>query len=98
MNNPEQNNTLAKIRKTQETISVIIGTVFAITMCVDFFTYALLADRGLITALWLMGLSVIVMLLILFYLKHVSFFLTRLWLGRRAEFREIMARLDSTDL
>jgi len=80
MNNPERKDTLAKTKKTQETISVIIGTVFTITMCVDFFTYALLADRGMITALWMMGISVIVMLLILFKLKHVSSFLTRLWL------------------
>ncbi len=97
MHSPEQK-TLARIKKTQENIAVIIGTVFTLTMCVDFFTYALLADRGLITALWMMGISVLIMLLILFYLKRVSFFLTRLWLGRRVEFRELMAGLHATDL
>jgi len=97
VSNSEREKALKKIKKTQENISVVIGTVFTVTMCVYFFTYALLADRGLSAALWAMGISVIVMLLILAYLKRVSFFLTRLWLGRRNELRDTFTELRALD-
>jgi len=97
MSFPEQENALEKIKKTQENISVFIGTLFTVTMCIYFFTYALLADRGLSAALWAMGISVIVMLLILAYLKRVSFFLTSLWLGHRSELRDAFAKLHAAN-
>lgn len=98
MDSPEQQKKLDRIKKAQENLSVLIGTVFVLIMCVDFFTYALLADKGMSGALWAMGISVITMLLILFNLKRVSFFLIQLWFGRRAEFGEIFAKLRATDL
>ena len=81
MSSPDREESIATIKKTQENIAVVIGTIFALTMCVYFFTYAMLVDKGLSGGLWTMGISSVLMLLILIYLKPVSFFLTRLWLG-----------------
>jgi len=85
--------TIASITKKQENIAVVIGVIFALTLCTYFFTYAMLVDKGHSGGLWLMGLSSILMLLILIYLKQVSFFLTRLWLGRKPAYREAFASI-----
>ena len=84
----------AHIRKVQENIAVAIGVLFALTMSVYFFTYAMLVDKGLSGGLWVMGISSVVMLLILIRLKAVSFALTRLWLGRRPAYREFFSELS----
>lgn len=98
MSSNKRDEAIAQIRKTQENVAVIIGTFFTLTMCIFFFTYAMLVDKGLSGALWAMGLSSVAMLLMLIKLKAVSFFLTRLWLGRRAELRDTFAGLTAADL
>jgi len=98
MSSPDREEVIARIKKTQENIAVVIGSIFALTMCVYFFTYAMLVDKGISGGLWTMGISSIVMLLMLIKLKNVSFFLTRLWLGRRTELRDTFANLTAADL
>jgi len=98
MSRSAREESLERIKKIQENIAVVLGTIFALTLCVYFFTYAILVDKGLSGGLWAMGVSSIAMLFILIYLKRVSFFLTRLWLGRRAELRDVFAGLNATDL
>jgi len=85
------------IRKKQENISVVIGVVFALTLCVFFFTYAMLVDKGLSGELWMMGLSSVAMLLVLIKLKPVSFFFARLWLGRRPHYSDAFTVIAATD-
>jgi len=82
-----------KIRKTQENIAVVIGVIFALTLSVYFFTYAMLVDKGLSSLLWAMGISSIVMLLILIRLKTVSMWITSVWLGRKPQYRQALDRL-----
>lgn len=79
------------IKNTQNNIAVVLGTVLALIMCGYFFTYALLTDMGRYDLLWAEALSSLVMLLILFNLKKVSFLLARLWLGRRPDLRDALA-------
>jgi len=98
MSNAQASEALERIKKTQENIAVVIGTIFTLTLCVYFFTYAMLVDKGLYGLLWVQGLSALTMLLALIYLKPVSFFFTRLWLGRRAELRDTFAGLKASDL
>jgi len=84
-----------RIKKVQENIAVVIGTVFTLILCIYFFTYAMLVDKGLYGLLWAQGLSALAMLLMLIRLKQVSFFFTRLWLGRRADLRNAFSELNA---
>jgi len=93
----DQTTIMASIKKTQENIAVVIGVVFTVTMCIYFFTYAMLVDKGLSGALWMMGMSSIAMLLALIRLKAVSFFFTRLWLGRRPHYKDAFSSISATD-
>jgi len=86
---------MTSVKKKQENIAVVIGVIFALTLCTYFFTYAMLVDKGLSGALWLMGTSSILMLLVLIFLKQVSFFFVRLWLGRRPGYREAIDELSA---
>ncbi|WP_018294989.1 hypothetical protein [Mariprofundus ferrooxydans] len=95
MTSNDTSDILASIRKTQENIAVVIGVIFTLIMCIYFFTYAMMVDRGYSGALWLMGISSILMLLALIYLKKVSFFFTRLWLGRKAPYRDVIATMSA---
>jgi len=88
---------IESIRKKQENIAVMIGVVFALTMCVYFFTYAMLVDKGLSGALWIMGISSILMLLALIKLKPISFFFAKLWLGRKKDYRDAFSVIAATD-
>ncbi len=95
---PEQSNIIDKLRKTQENIAVVIGVFIALTLSVYFFTYAMLVDKGLEGMLWMQGLSAITMVLILIYLKQVSYVLAKLWLGRKSEFRDALASVKLADI
>ncbi len=97
MTENDQSVIIESIRQKQENIAVVIGVVFALTMCVYFFTYAMLVDKGLSGALWVMGLSSIAMLLVLIKLKPVSFFFARLWLGRRPHYQAAFSVIAATD-
>ena len=93
----DQSVIIESIRKKQENIAVVIGVVFALTMCIYFFTYAMMVDKGFSGALWVMGLSSIAMLLVLIKLKQVSFFFARLWLGRRPHYSNAFAEIAAAD-
>jgi len=97
MTENDQTVMIESIKKKQENIAVVIGVVFALTMCVYFFTYAMLVDKGLSGALWLMGISSLLMLLALIKLKSISFFIVRLWLGRRPLYRDALAMIAAAD-
>jgi len=98
MSSTNREEALTSIKKTQENIAVVIGTFFALSMCVFFFTYAMLVDKGLSGALWTMGLTSLGMLLVLIKLKAVSFFFARIWLCRRAELRDTLTSITAGDL
>jgi len=89
---------LEKIKRIQENIAVVIGTTFTITLCVYFFTYAMLVDKGLSGGLWAMGISSLIMLLMLIKLKHVYFFLTRLLYARNQSLHGVLTSISVSDL
>ncbi len=88
---------IERVRKIQENIAVVIGVIIALTLSVYFFTYAMLVDKGLTDLLWAQGISAVIMVLILIYLKPISLAITRLWLRRRPEYRAILDDWDELD-
>jgi len=95
MTSPASAEAHEKIKKTQENIAVVIGTIFTLILCIYFFTYAMLVDKGLYGFLWAQGLSALAMLLMLIRLKSVSFFITRLWLGHKVELQDAFSELKA---
>lgn len=98
MSEQQRQQAMERLKKVQENIAVGLGVIIGLTLSVYFFTYAMLVDKGLTGALWLQGISAIVMVLVLIYLRQVSFLLARLWLGRKAELRPLLNNITLGDL
>jgi len=95
MSNTDQASIIASIRKTQETIALIIGVTLAVMLSVYFFTYAMVVDKGLMTILWAMGISSLVFVVVLFRLQNVAFFIARLGLGRKLGYQGVFASISA---
>jgi len=89
---------IEKIRKTHENMAVVIGFAFGCILSAYFFTFSMFVDQGRSGLLWFQGISSVVIIVLLFKLKHVAFFFTRIWLARRREYREALAQLTVADL
>ncbi len=98
MSRNDPSNALETIRKTREKIGVTLGSIIAVLLCVYLFTYSSLLYSSMSYLFWVEAISLIPMILTLFYLKQVSFVLTRLWLGRRPGCREKLASMTFSDL
>jgi len=96
MSNQDQSEIVVSIRKKQENIALTIGVIFAMTLSVYFFTYAMVTDKGLTNVLWAMGISSVVIVAMLFRLQSVAFFVARLWLGRREGYQDVLASMSAT--
>ncbi len=99
MSRNDPSKALETIRKTREKIAITLGSIITVMLCVYLFTYSsLLYSSSLSYLFWMEAVSLIPMIVVLFYLKQVSFFLTRLWLGRRPGCREAFASMTLSDL
>jgi len=96
MSDHDHSAVIESIRKKQENIALTIGVILAMTLSVYFFTYAMVTDKGLSNVLWFMAISSIVMVVMLFRLQSVSFFITRLWLGKRPDYKDVFPLITAT--
>lgn len=76
------------------TTGILIGTILVIY----FFTYGALVDSVTSSLIWFEVVTSILMVLVLLFLKRVCFFFTKLKLGRRPEYRMILANIQANDL
>ncbi len=91
-------NAIAQIRKTLENFMVVIGILIGTILLIYFFTYGALVDSPTSSLIWFEVVTSVLLVLVLVFLKRVCFFLTQLKLGRRAEYRALLARLQPEDL
>lgn len=99
-NMPQQDtlNAIKQIKKTLENFMVTVGIISAIILIFYFFTYGALVDTIGSSLIWFEVITSIMVLFVLIFLKRVSFFLTRLKLGRRADCSTILAKMQYVDL
>ena len=81
------------IERVQSRIATVLGTVMGLVMCVYFFTFAEVINRGLYGVLWFQIGSSLIMVALLFRLQRIALALTRLWLGRRPGYRQAFEEL-----
>lgn len=89
---------LRRLKAAQERYVLVIGLTIGILLVIYFFTFAQLIDRGYSGLVWFQGISALVMMLALFVLKRLAFGLVRLFHGRQAPYRGILARIGPFDL
>jgi hypothetical protein len=96
----EQNNTpiLQKIKKTQERIAITAGVIMGIMLSSYFFTFGMLIDRDASGALWFQIITSVLFIFGLIFLKRLSFFLTKMILGFKSDYRSALAGMKVSDL
>ena len=89
---------IRRIKKTQANIGITIGIVVIFILLFYFFTYPHLVTDGMIGLSWVEAVTTLLWVLVLFRLGPISFFFARLLLGRRADYREVLATITRADL
>ena len=97
---PQQDtlNAITQIKKTLENFMVSIGIICGMILVIYFFTYGALVDAVGSSLIWFEVVTSILILFVLIFLKRVCFFLTRLKLGRRAGYADVLQKLQPADL
>jgi hypothetical protein len=98
MTDQDRADIIRRIKKTQENIGITIGIVVIFILLFYFFTYAQLATAGWTGLFWAEGVTSLLWVLVLYRLGPISFFFARLWLSRRAAYREVLSTLTRADL
>lgn len=98
MSQADRQQVIDALKKSQENFAVTIGVTFALLLSIYFFTYATFTDKGMSGMLWFQGITALLMLMALIKLKHVSFAMARIWLKRKADYRNTLATLSVHDL
>jgi len=88
---------IQRVKKAQENTVVVLGVSIGFVLLLYFFSFAAMVDRGSAVA-WFQAITTGLMAVMLVYIKRIAFFLTRLRLSRRAEFRDLFASLTPADL
>jgi F0F1-type ATP synthase assembly protein I len=96
----EQNDTpiLQKIKKTHERIAIIAGVIMGVMLSSYFFTFGMLIDRDATGALWFQIITSVLFIFGLIFLKRLAFFLTKLILGFKSDYREALTGMKVSDL
>lgn len=84
-----------RLKAAYERIMTVTGMAMGILMVLYFFTFAQFIDRGYTGVVWFQAISSVVMVIALFMLKRLSFFLLRLFYGRRAHYGSLLAVMTS---
>ena len=98
MTTQDQIAAIEKIKKTQENLVVFGGILVGFILLVYFFTFPQLIDHGATGALWFQGITTILSGFYFVYLKKVSYFFTRLLLGRDPVRKNILQVFSPADL
>ena len=98
MADQERTEIIRRIKKTQENIGITIGIIVIFILLFYFFTYPHLVTDGKIGLSYVEAVTTLLWVLVLYRLGPISFFLTRLWLGRRAAYREVLSTITRADL
>ena len=98
MTEQDQIAALEKIKKTQENLVVFSGILVGFILLVYFFTFPQLIDHGATGLLWFQGITTILSGFYFVYLKKISYFFTKLLLGRDPVRRALLQVLTPADL
>jgi len=97
MSEQDEVSPLQRIKKAQENTVVALGVTIGFVLLLYFFSFAAMVDAGSAVA-WFQAITTALMAVMLVFLKHIAFFLTRLRLARRPRYREILQGLTLAEL
>jgi len=94
----EQQEILERIKNTHENIALTLGTTMAMILVVYFLSYSALANSTQTWLFWFEMLSSPVIVMGLFYVRNMAFSLLKIRFIRSPECRQVLDRLQLSDL
>ncbi|VAW87591.1 hypothetical protein MNBD_GAMMA16-1434 [hydrothermal vent metagenome] len=89
---------LNEIKQLIDKYVVRIGSSVGMILLVFFFTYAQFIDRAMNVFIIIEVVASILLVIVLFKIKKVSFYLVKLKLGKQSPYTDIFSRLTVADL
>lgn len=89
---------IRRIKKTHENFVVALGITIGLILGVYFFSFAALIDSAPPIAIQFLMVTTVLLVLALIYVKRIALFFTRLKLGRKSEYKPLLAALVVADL
>ena len=99
--NAPYNMTLDDIRQVKrfyDNFSVTMGIVIGIVLAIYFFTFSEIVDKAPPIVWKIQVITTALMVWALISLKRVSYFFTRVWLGKRTAFQPLFVSCNARDL
>ena len=90
--------TLKKIKKIHERIAIAAGVIMGLMLSSYFFTFGMMIDRNATGVIWFQVITTVLFIFGLIYLKRLAFFLTKLVLGFKGEYRQALQGMKVKDL
>lgn len=97
MSEQDEFSPIQRVKKSQENTVVVLGVLIGFVLLLYFFSFAAMVDRGSVMA-WFQAITTALMAVMLVFIKRIAFFLTRLRLGRKEEYRELFTSLTVSEL
>ena len=94
----QQLEAIRRIKKTHENLVVTIGITIGVVLGIYFFTFAALIDSARLYVIQFMMVTTVLLVLALIYVKRIALLFTRCLLGRKAEYKALLAVLVVADL
>lgn len=86
---------IQRVKRFYNNFAVTLGIGIGFILGIYFFTFSELVDKAPPIVWKIQALTTVLMVIVLIYIKRVSFFATRLWLGRRPSYQPIFATCRS---
>jgi len=89
---------LEHVKKVHENIALTLGTVLAMILVTYFFTYSALADSNHAQWLWFEGVSSVLIVVALIYLRRIALAMTKLRFSKNKAYQELLQPFTVKDL
>ena len=86
------------LQESQKSIKITLGTLMGLILIIFFFTFAMLVDKAPPIFFVIETIITIIIIPLFFMLNKVSFLILKITKGKKAEYRELISRLNANDM
>ncbi len=89
---------IRKLKKRSENATIALGVTISTILILYFFSFATLIDKAPPAFITVQAVTTVLFVVALFFLKKIAYSFTKLTLGRRSPYRQLLANLTAKDL
>ena len=94
----DKQDVLEHIKKVHENIALTLGTVLSMILVVYFLTYSALADSNYPQWIWFEGISSVLIVIALIYLRRIALAIKKLRFSNKQAYQAVLESITVNDL